>query len=569
MEKINVGSVNQKFLEDYSHVISYYVDCILQSRMMLDEDMHLMMTFWDPNLFKRRSTWNKITLVSSTCATFGAVFSLKLNSLYPLALSCIPATVQISQRVKRKYMANTYKNNFENLISSISELYELNRSIIEYCHKRDTAMQIFKTSNEAYTLLLKPGEEFLKTITLIEIRVLEMLRNSMLKIFEVVPVTEGEYIYSLEWNFDEFTKTNCDSFKNLQHQFQKLNDLYVLIVSNFLSCLGLSFCFQLWKDNFCDFKSIFDYVIPELTSVFKVGLNDIKSKFNSIRFTLQDKENETPRRQRHNLKSSKELVQLQKSLEDFLTNMQVVFETGKHLQLSIKECNENSKLANHSQIVEDISSQLVICDDSLDTFLRLYHLLTKSLVKKEPNMLPPLSSSNETKITKEIRYDDPVEPLEDEEYNLSIHGSDDEEIMPFIEYADQFSTEHLELMLHELKIKLKERKGNRDEHDNNRNLSKHNEEVNAKSAKKSQSENFNKLQVELHDPPLPPPLAFESSNDVPSAPSFSSITIGQLSAINNSQLGFLDAVKSVAQSLNRDEEVFGSDAVISSDSDES
>ncbi|KAF2897165.1 hypothetical protein ILUMI_09009 [Ignelater luminosus] len=566
---MNVSSINQKFLQDYSHVISYYVDCILQSRMMLDEDMHLMMTFWDPNLFKRRSIWNKTTLISSTCATLGAVFSLKLNNLYPFALSCIPATVQISQRVKCKYMANMYKNNFKNLISYICELYELNRNIIEYCHKRDTAMQIFKTSNEAYTLLLRPGEEFLKATILAEIGILEMLRNSMLKIFELVPVTEGEYIYSLEWNFDEFTKLNSDDFKNLQHHFQKLSDLYVLVVSNFLSCLGLSFCFQLWKDDFCDFKSIFDYVIPELTSTFKVGLNDIKSKFNNIRFTLQDKENETPKRQRHNLKSSKELLQLQKCLEDFLTNMQVVFETGSHLQFLIKECDENLKLANHSQIVEDISTQLVICDDSLDTFLRLYYLLTKRLVKKETNTLPPPSSSNETKIIKEIHYDDPIEPLEDEEYNLSIHGSDDEEIMPFIEYADQFSTEHLELMLHELKIKLKERKGNRDEHDNNRNLSKCSEQVNAKCVKKSQSETFNKLPVEQCDPPLPPPLPFESSNDISPAPSFAPITIGHLPAINNSELGFLDAVKSVAQSLNRDEEVFGSDAVISSDSDES
>lgn len=541
--------LNNRFLEEHYNVLCHHIHSILQSSLILDEDMRLLTTFWNPVAVKKKSNLKNLILAISAVAGF--IVSLKLNKTYPIILLGTPAALELSQKLKRHHFESKYKRNFERLLLHSRELYELNKKIMNYYRQKDMAFQNKDLTMEVFAILLKPGEDFLRNTTDILIDILIQLKANMIKICDHVPILEGEHIYMLKLDIEGFRNYSQD-YKDMIFHFEKINDMYVLMISNFMSCVGLSFCVQLWKDPGCNFLIIFKEVIPELLFKFKSSIAQIKKQFDSIRFTLfDDGINRNPLVQKKtNLNLNSNMFQLEQVLIDHLENIQLSFDATKMLLYFLQSNYTETEYQTFIPHIKGIKNRAIMCDDSLETVIKMFSLFMNEThwKKIEGNAAMAPRNNEISPVNIVVRYDDPEEPLKDEEFNLSIHGSDDDDFLnPIIEYADQCSNEYLELMLSELKKRLNERRVAKG-------VEEENVPIISKSVKASEVEHNLKI------PPSPPSDDFNLIPLPPTPP----LTIEQLPPLDNEHLSFLDSIKNVAQQLNRDEEVFGSDSLSSS-----
>lgn len=120
----------------------------------------------------------------------------------------------------------------------------------------------------------------------------------------------------------------------------------ILLTSNFLSCLGLTFCFDLWKTNTCDIDVIFNDILPDLITLCGDIYEEMNEEFRHIRFTVP----KTARRE-----PEIKTITLEKPLLDFLNQIQIVFDIGKCLERTLK------KVINLPNLQLIIINPLMIC----------------------------------------------------------------------------------------------------------------------------------------------------------------------------------------------------------------
>ncbi|XP_025834298.1 uncharacterized protein LOC112905668 [Agrilus planipennis] len=273
---------------------------------------------------------------------------------------------------------------------------------------------------------------------------------------------------------------------------------------------------------------------------------------------------------------SKKYVALYKPLEGFLSHLQITFDMAKLLENNLKS-NQNDIAAN-SNIVTAVCNQFNVCNENLHSFVQNYEIIVKRSLRPALKENNSPSESNEelndmkaeTKINK--NQDDSIENLEDEEYNLYVGYSDDEEddFRTSVDYVDQMPIEYLELMLTELKRKLDERKKLKEKRLNplqdgkdvgpNVGCNLQNFDVNSYSeisSIESQSNcKMDKNEVAVSDvllplaTPPPPPLPQKVNNLKDNAQIVTT-------ANDTQQPGFLNDIKLLAQQLNRKEDTFG------------
>lgn len=506
-----------RFLKDFHEVLTHHVNCVLKSGMILDEDMSLLTTLWDPKFYQGTMQFDRrLLLTSAGLTTLGLATTVKLNSIYPFFISVLPMTVRLMSLSIVCYRRRQYKRRFERLLRLIKSTYSISKEIAQYYRKRDAAVKSHKLQVNAFNILVQPGEEFLKFAVNSLHEIVDQIRNCMVQVCQSVPITEGDFIASIQWNLDDLRVTTDLGFKEVQARFDKLSDLFLLITSNFLSCIGLSCCVQLWRER-CDVPHVLDCLLPELVSKLDGLLNEIRAQFNRIRFNLCDGviDNEGSV-----VRSSR----LERPIMDLLLSLQIAFETARRLQVLEAE----GRMEECITILDDVNKQMEESRDMLSILIaRLLSARQKPIPLKPPmEIVPPADDQIEI-----VDGNEADRELEDEEYNLSIHGSepDDPLYLPN-DGCSHNSVENLNVVLLELKNKLLQDEG---------------------KVGKQAREELNRGDVVKSVP------ADEPSPRLPMIPD-----IGDIG-------GLVQAITFTARKLNRSEEVFGSGTISSYDSDES
>uniref|UniRef100_A0A1Y1K5K4 Vezatin n=1 Tax=Photinus pyralis TaxID=7054 RepID=A0A1Y1K5K4_PHOPY len=503
----------ERFLRDFHAVLAHHVSCVLKSGMLLDEDMSLLTTFWDPNFYQDTVRFDRRLLVTSAAlTTVGLATTVKLNSIYPFLISALPTSVQLMSRSIVCYRTRRYKRRFERLLRLIKSTYSISKEIVQYYRKRDAAVKSRKLQVGAFNILVEPGEVFLKFAASSLHEVVDQIRNCMVQVCLSVPITEGDFVASIDWNLDDLRVTADFGFKEVRARFDKLSDLFLLITSNFLGCVGLSCCVQLWRER-CDLPHVLDCLLPELVGKLDGLLNEVRAQFNRIRFNLCDGVIDTEGRA---VRSSR----LERPIMDLLLSLQITFETARRLQVLEAEGRTEECVT----ILDDVSKQLEESRDMLSILTRRFSV-ARPIPTKPPVEIVPLADDQMEIVD---GYETDAE-LEDEEYNLSMHGSEPDD-SPYLQDDADDSVENLGIVLLELKTKLLQDEG---------------------KVGKQAREELNRGDIVRSVPADEPPPRLPTIPD-----------IGDVG-------GLVRAITFTARKLNRSEEVFGSGSISSCDSVES
>lgn len=487
-----------------------YIENVLNSPMILDEDLEVVNSCFDLTLFQAAEWGARNLLVPSVGGLLGTFLCARYRSIYPLVL-CVPLGVRLCRLIRLERR----KKEFERLMNCLRDVHRLSKDILDYLCKGNGIRT--ETSRR---LLLESINFLVKTI--------EKLQMSAREIVETVTVSGNETYTGI--NLSDFEM--ADELRRLE----TLNYIYILATSSFLRSVGLFCCVNMWTDPKCDFGAVLRKTIPNLCRFLWQHLNEIRNHFGLSQKTL------TVANRRVTNKSSK----LQKTIDDLLINIQSSFELSIQIQ---------DQLDNFNRVESNLrllSERLVACRESFKTFSNTFTIISKRhILDVTPKIEASIKEVNSSSLVRVSYNDPPNEPLEDEEYSLSIHSDDlEEEPVTFNNHSqeDGLTLEDLESMLTELKTKIAYRKSKKNADNNDFEEKEHfrrgtvdkNEVVVNSTVDKNESivNNGGKSRA---NPPPPPPLPSLVSEEGRMQPSL------------------LESVKMIAQKLKRAEDVFGSD----------
>lgn len=308
-------------------------------------------------------------------------------------------------------------------------------------------------------------------------------------------------IYPEEWDMNQLNLNEFEDYEKCLENFTKLRDINTLITSKFLSSVAISLCPRTWTSICCPLESVLGSIIPEAEKAARKCLREVEISFNKLRFSFTA----TEKHKKERSSPPKFILKADQPLLKCLNHMQIAFELGQHIRQQLLKTNGKSFQQLNDSILQ-LKDQLHICDQSFDCFCKIYGVIVKH-TSTECNIVKKLEphEAKDDKPTLTIRHDDDSEPAKDEEYDLYIGLSDDDESDHLLNnYEDEQSTVYLSEMLEELKSSLKERNALRAAR---LGISCPAEETKAVKEEK-------RVEVDLPTmPPLPPKFSFETNAD--------------------------------------------------------
>lgn len=485
-----------------------YIENVLNSPMILDEDLEVLNSCFDLTLFQAVEWDTRSLLMPSIGGLLGTFLCACYRSVYPLVLG-----VPLGARLCRLLSLKRRKNEFKTLMDCLREIHRLNKDILYYLCKRN------RVQSETSRQLLSKSINFL-------VKTIEKLQMSAGEIVETVTVSGNE----------TYTRIDLSNFEMADElrRLEVLNDIYILTSSSFLRSLGLFCCVNMWTNPKCDFNSVFQKIIPKLCHFLWQNLNEIRNHFRLSQKTLTVA----------NRKVTNTSSKLQKTMDDLLINIQSSFELSVQIQ---------DQLDNFDRVESNVrllSERLVACRQSFKIFSNTFTIISKRhILDVMPKIETPVKEVDLSSLVR-VSYDDPPnEPLEDEEYSLLIHSDDlEEEPVTFnCSQEDGLTLEDLKSMLTELKSKIAYRKSKKnadngfDEKENVRLVTVDKNDILENSTVDKNESIMNNGGKSQAIPPPPPPLPLLLSEEDRMPPSL------------------LEGVKMIAQKLKRAEDVFGSD----------
>ena len=404
--------MNEKvMLTGRENVMRDYVYLIFKSGMLLDEHDELLRQFWTPISAEKT---NNFLLMLSTCAI--SCISLIQKRYVLFSVTALPIGFRYVRNCYRYFKNRSYVKVFCDLIITLKAQFQLNKYIINYCHKRLRSK--FDSSNDTRQrieeILSTKIDHFLNHVSNILLEMIRFLLETLTSVSEIVNIGQLNTVFHFDTNKIPGVLANL---KDSIAMFEKVHLLYVLVTSQFLCGIGLSLCFKEWESLPRRLPDVFDRIIPELLNnietcydEIKVGFEDICSELTPASFEKTDK-----------IVLSDKLTST--SLGTFMINMQKTFECARAIKLLLAENSTkgNKHLLENYKELEELFAE---CVESMK-YLQ-YNVVKETGIKTEP-LKPPTNSNNsqterETAIT--VKHDDADECIEDEEFTLSIHGSD-------------------------------------------------------------------------------------------------------------------------------------------------
>lgn len=119
---------------------NFYVNAILRSKMLLDEDMEVVLDhckFCSENRGKKKSWCTNITSLSLLCLWGISICKYRLRGLFVTT----PFAIISLNTLYKEYKVKRYKYNIKELIEVFAGFHKINRDIMKYLKARELFMK--------------------------------------------------------------------------------------------------------------------------------------------------------------------------------------------------------------------------------------------------------------------------------------------------------------------------------------------------------------------------------------------------------------------------------------------
>ncbi|XP_072384288.1 uncharacterized protein [Diabrotica undecimpunctata] len=549
-------NVENSLSDYYKVLLTTSTNTILQSGLLLDEDLQILINFYkqDPSITFPTYTPSLFLRISLASVVGSLVLANKFTKWLVLP-SAVLATVATAVEVKQSRRTTYRKELVESIVNISKKINTLNSSIKKYLKTRIDIKD--KSQNEFFQSYNTQTHEFLKNMMAGEKTFFESIMNN-LKVLTNYSDNLKDDFNSFK-NFKPLEEVQLDNIEDGLKFVIQVQDLHIWIISKLLSYVSTVFLCPNKSFYATSVNTLFDVTLDSLLRFLKSHYEVTRKSFSTLRssvYTLQQikTRNDKP------IISNK----LQNTLTAALDNLSIIYEKSQTI-LTRLEANESGSSEHLETALLDLRNHTYAAYESVDLLCRLYGILTSQKIPAE-NATVVQVDSNRAKLPI-INYDDDVNIVE-ENYELYLDKDYEESVEEPKSHKDE-SSAYLGLMLAELQqslkkherfIEAKKRRGSVDVKEitekpevpffNLESLNCNVQNVDNKDVGNGANAAVADLSIieQPTSPPVPPPPppmdsnVFQLHDVLPAEPHSRSM---------------FEGIKMLSSQLNRDEEVFG------------
>ncbi|GJQ84444.1 hypothetical protein Trydic_g21013 [Trypoxylus dichotomus] len=404
---------------NYELVMGYCVESILKSGMLLDEHDELLVQLWrpvplrDPDYIKMYAI-DASLLGAFVAATYKRNFILQVGSVVPLTLRLcriIHEKIKIRCHIRQVSELIHSLQGIFTLLKKMSQQYRLRKADIDKLSV-NTRLVIENTlSNHMLSLLISTGELIFDLI-LSSNRVLKEIGNIM---------DRGDlnfiFVINIEEEAFKFGNMTEESILNI---YDRLYMLYIYVISSLLCGFGLTFCKAQWKSGTTpNFPKLFSTILPAHLQYTVRIYERLTQNFD----LMCNSSNKGGHIEEVNVTS------VNGPLLSCVNGLQAQIQLSLHIVIAMQTHlaraeEDNSRIGDY---VADIEGLLGRCHDILSIVRYNSDRRRKEIRKRIIETVRDATGGESEEISNEYIgdlsvHDDPSG--NDEEFHLSIHGSD-------------------------------------------------------------------------------------------------------------------------------------------------
>ncbi|KAJ3639635.1 hypothetical protein Zmor_002980 [Zophobas morio] len=413
----------KRLLDSVSTAPPRCVEYLLRSGLLLDEDVECILMQYTPDDDYYTNSGISVTqkvlgVISLASATFMAHQKFAISYLTVVASPVIFISLQYLGEV---FYRKKQKGDLETLTKMLRNTFKMNRGVVEFYKKRNITGAVIEGVTNPYT---QPFQHLIKAVFEEEVEFITNFRELVPKFGEYVPYLRADYAVLEQIELDQFAPHNIASIDDCVLYLQKLCDIYVLVVSNILTCLAITACPDAGIKYGYKTDQLLDTIVPKMKTMIIKCYNNVEKKFNDIKFYYVARKQaqeilESPR--------SAPASRLSLATYDLMSKVSELIEKSRLIYDKMKQdggVNDESELKTMSVYIENLHKETLDYCQSLHLLQKLFEFeINKS---KLPNV-PALESSSKSTMSPtsgEATVVDAslnsTEPTDDEEYELFI-----------------------------------------------------------------------------------------------------------------------------------------------------
>ncbi|RZC40019.1 uncharacterized protein BDFB_000042, partial [Asbolus verrucosus] len=439
----------RKATKEKVSVFDHHIQCILQSGLLLDEDMDCILLNYNPddenNNEKGLTICQKLLGALSFTSTVAIVH--KKLPLFYTTISATPFILLAIRHLREIVRMKNQKRNLETVIDMARNISKLNRMIFEYFKVKNTVERHICSPSTVGTInpYTKRMKQLIETIFNEEINLLIFIRD----FGTYVPSLKTDYAYLENLELQDFSSLNVKCINDCVSYLRKLCDIYVLVVSNCFTCLALTLCPNLWSKDGVIIEEIYA-VVPKMKKIALTCYSNVSKKFDDVKYHYLNKAEIKIQFKKPKLNVATKLqVETYNTMAhtvDILEKSQIIYQ--KLQKVDLQSLSEKEKLG---KCICELRGHVFDYYESLDVLYKLYQININASQAKPLSQVEVAKEADNTVDVDTIRDAslNPTEPSDDEEYELYIGGAG------FNYQEEQESRRLASILSQELKHKLK------------------------------------------------------------------------------------------------------------------
>ncbi|CAH0554435.1 unnamed protein product [Brassicogethes aeneus] len=541
--------------QHYNFLCQHYSKSILESKLMLDEDMEVIQCdYYNENSSDYSYRPSLFFTVGTTLSLGFTILSKRIGFNVLLVPSILFATFTLVYEVSEILRNKRQRSNINNLIDALKNIRYLNNNVAHFVKLRHEIKE--NGPCKFFEAITPQVHSLVCFVNKNETEVLHKIKHFLLQLSKLEESLEDDVSIIHEVILDNDIGCEMESIV-LMESLQRLQAIYVLFISKLLSyiCIVLNRPVQEYEFK----KLVFNYIVPELLCDIETCHNSIKSKFELVKYSKE--------RVRKNYKDMNKLTnhlaksmsnRMQQTLVYSTSNLSIILEKSETLLNSMEGRTDEDDLSDIAPSIEDLKKHTYSTYETLDILCKFFDVYNSKRTRKH-DLESPINLvkkvENSINLTT-IKYDDIIQPNE-EEYELEMKNEE--------QTVDNFTGEYhddngkcMGLMIQEMKqalkkhqrfIDAKKRRGSVDEQPKLKPIKESEEPI----PKFDLNEKVEKIFDAKHSKiPEPPPFPIPSFIDIEEG--------GKMTSM-------LDSIKLLSNQIDIKEDYFGDDSMESSDSE--
>ncbi|XP_044256747.1 uncharacterized protein LOC123006378 isoform X2 [Tribolium madens] len=437
----------------------YYIHCIINSGVILDEDMEcILMHFGSDERYSQEIKLSFLQKLIGGLSLAGTVFLAERKCpVYMLPISASPVLLMIVKTMRRSIRQRTQKRNFEIFVDTVGKIAKLNRMISEYFKHKNVASPETTDIINPYTPAMK---KLVELVFMEETFVCYKLRICVRELGNYVPFLKKEFAHVENIEIDKLTSLNIHNINDCVTQLKQLCDIYLLLASNCLTSLTIALSPRIWSQYDVDLRYILELLIPRMRIITEKAYNVINKKFDDLKYYYLNRSQVKKRIMKIKPNGQSKLYMgtcdMMVHVSDIIEKSEIVYKMlQKH---NLQTLNEREVVG---KCIAELRTHVFDYYEALDILHKFYEINLNQPKPQTQRKLVEIPEDGPVASTSHGDVDDAslnsVEPDKDEEYEAYIGANDNnsDTSTSYSAYEEQESRRYASILGQELKKKLK------------------------------------------------------------------------------------------------------------------